>query len=128
MERSWPSRPTEPPGRGSGVRRSPSRPMRPSTSPPDRSGRLRPSPSGTAHFYRDDSARRASLLGQPAIDPVQRLLLAVDDAVELGVANPLEDGGELRPGTEAMAHQVMAGDQGRRVHRAAGLVSEVEFA
>ena len=64
-------------------------------------------------------------VGELALDPLERLALAVDRSFELGVAKLLEQGREPRARLEPVADQVVAGDQRRRIDRTGRLRLEV---
>ena len=74
---------------------------------------------------RDGPELRRALGGELAIDPFERLALAADGSIELSVAKLFEQGRELRARLEAVADQVVAGDQRRRIDRARRLRLQV---
>ena len=58
-------------------------------------------------------------------DPLERRPFGLEPAVQLRVANRVQDLGELDPGLKAYADQVVARDQGRRIDRARRLSLQV---
>src|SRR5690349_3513130 len=70
----------------------------------------------------------SALVGEPAVDPLQGVFLAVEGPIELGLIDQVQEGLEQGPGGQAVAGQVVAGQQGRGAERAGGLVAEVVLA
>ena len=71
---------------------------------------------------------REASCSEPAVDPLERLTLVVDRSFELSIAKLLEQGRESRAGLEAVADQVVAVDQRRRIDRTGWLGLQVAAA